>query len=403
MPSLRYGRRRLVSRAKDQKAGHLADDSQQPTLLFIHSSNEMYGADRVTLQLIRAGLRLPNREVILLLPTDIAVVENCMTDSLATDQVRVEFADIPIMRRRYFSVRGIFRLASKYWRAFGCVRASRPEIVYMTTSACLIFAPIAWLLGVPRRILHVQEMWSGYERKILCVLGFFTSEIVCISDPTLRSLPRYLQRYAQVITNGVHDPGEPKAINLSADRPMRLLVASRWNSWKGYATLINAWGSVGLNKSLTVLGGPPPSGESTDVPALVSQLPNAEAISIVGQVEDIGAYIDQADIVIIPSDAPEPFGLVAIEAFARGRPVIASNGGGLAKIVDHGRTGWLFEMRNHRQLAQIIDELTIPEVASAGKNARASYQMDYTEAVFIDRIEKVLTKTGVHRPKREAL
>ncbi|GAF47066.1 hypothetical protein RW1_036_00940 [Rhodococcus wratislaviensis NBRC 100605] len=184
---------------------------------------------------------------------------------------------------------------------------------------------------------------------------------------------------------------------------MRLLVASRWNSWKGYATLINAWGSVGLNKSLTVLGGPPPSGESTDVPALVSQLPNAEAVCIVGQVDDIGAYIDQADIVIIPSDAPEPFGLVAIEAFARGRPVIASNGGGLAKIVDHGRTGWLFEMRDHRQLAQIIDELTIPEVTSAGKNARSSYEMDYTEAVFIDRIEKVLTKTNVRRPKRRAL
>lgn len=360
------------------------------TLLFVHSSNEMYGADRVSLQLIEAGLRLPGARIVLVLPTDVEVGNNRMSDALDSNRVDIEFLDVPIMRRRYFTPLGIARLAKKFVRAFACVYSNQPGTVYMTTSACLIFAPIAWLLGVPRRILHVQETWTGSERKILCLLGFFTSDLVCISNAALQTLPRFLQKRALVIANGVSDPGDPKPIADPHKRPLRALVASRWNAWKGYSTLVTAWSTVDTNWSLVILGGPPPSGAATDVPTLVSRLPNAETVTIVGQVDAIGDYIDQSDVVIVPSDEPEPFGLIAIEAFARGRPVIGSNGGGLASVVDHGVNGWLFEMRNYTQLAETISRLTTEAVQVAGSNARASYKEKYTEAAFINRVEALL-------------
>jgi glycosyltransferase involved in cell wall biosynthesis len=44
-------------------------------------------------------------------------------------------------------------------------------------------------------------------------------------------------------------------------------------------------------------------------------------------------------LAIVPSRWPEPFGLVALEAMAAGRPVVASSVGGLRTLVEDGRTG----------------------------------------------------------------
>ncbi len=52
-----------------------------------------------------------------------------------------------------------------------------------------------------------------------------------------------------------------------------------------------------------------------------------------------------ADIVVVPSEQ-EAYGMVAAEAFAAGRPVVASSVGGLKEIVDHGINGYLFTTFN---------------------------------------------------------
>jgi glycogen synthase len=66
---------------------------------------------------------------------------------------------------------------------------------------------------------------------------------------------------------------------------------------------------------------------------------------------DLVALYQRAKFVVVPSYY-EPFGIVALEAMACGRPVIASRIGGLAEIVDDGVSGFLVEAGNHLQLAQ---------------------------------------------------
>ena len=65
----------------------------------------------------------------------------------------------------------------------------------------------------------------------------------------------------------------------------------------------------------------------------------------------------QADICVVPSIWEEPFGLVAVEAMAAGRPVVASRVGGLKEIVQDGETGFLFERGNAQELAGLLDML----------------------------------------------
>jgi len=72
--------------------------------------------------------------------------------------------------------------------------------------------------------------------------------------------------------------------------------------------------------------------------------------------EIINLY-QQAAICVVPSLWEEPFGMVAVEAMAAGRPVIAARGGGLTNIVEDGETGFLFEAGNAADLAERIVRL----------------------------------------------
>jgi glycosyltransferase involved in cell wall biosynthesis len=64
-----------------------------------------------------------------------------------------------------------------------------------------------------------------------------------------------------------------------------------------------------------------------------------------------------AGIGLVPSLAPEPFGLVAVEAMCSGVPVVASRIGALPSIVDDGTTGFLVEPGNTAELLAAIRRL----------------------------------------------
>jgi glycosyltransferase involved in cell wall biosynthesis len=64
--------------------------------------------------------------------------------------------------------------------------------------------------------------------------------------------------------------------------------------------------------------------------------------------------LHQVAYLVIPSTGIESFGLVAIEAFSCGTPVIASRHGSLAEIIEHGKTGLLVKPGDHQELAHAI-------------------------------------------------
>ena len=88
-----------------------------------------------------------------------------------------------------------------------------------------------------------------------------------------------------------------------------------------------------------------------------------------------------ARFLIWPSEGYyETFGLVAVEAFACGIPVIASGAGVMAEVVSPGRTGLHFEQGNPLDLAAKVQwawEHPV-QMAEMGRAARAEYQAKYT-------------------------
>ena len=63
------------------------------------------------------------------------------------------------------------------------------------------------------------------------------------------------------------------------------------------------------------------------------------------------------DICVVPSIWEEPFGLVAVEAMALGRPVVVGNVGGLQEIVLHGETGYIYQRDSAEALANELRKL----------------------------------------------
>ena len=347
-------------------------------IIFAHSSDELYGADRIVLDLYGALTREERSRTEIWLPTDVSHAEHLLCKELESRGARVRHVELPIMRRAYGNPGALLSVFRRMLRAGGLVRDARPAVVYCTTSATFLMAPVARFLRVPMVVGHKQEMWSHGDGALLSIIGRACHRLIAISQPVLDDLGPSLRRRASLVLNAT---SEPPAYRDLAERsgPLTYTVASRWNHWKGHRTLLAAWDLADSPGRLVILGGRPPSGAAVPVESLVAALRTPASVDVIGEVADIGPYLDATDVVVVPSDEPEPFGLVAVEAFARGRPVIGSDAGGLADIITHHHDGWTFPRSDALALAALLGSLERRDVNQAGRAARAAYEARFTE------------------------
>jgi glycosyltransferase involved in cell wall biosynthesis len=73
--------------------------------------------------------------------------------------------------------------------------------------------------------------------------------------------------------------------------------------------------------------------------------------------EPLAQELAEASVVVLPSLWPEPFGLAGIEAFSAGRPVIASDTGGIGDWLEHGVSGLRVPPGDAGALASALTEL----------------------------------------------
>ena len=143
---------------------------------------------------------------------------------------------------------------------------------------------------------------------------------------------------------------------------------------------------------LTVLAGSP-TAESVEYETGLHRLVAEHGVDVrfLGYRDDISELMQMADAVVIPS-LTEAQPRVAVQAFAIGRPVVASQVGGVPEIVRHGETGWLVPPAQPRALADALAKvLTEPEQAArvaaaaramAERTMRFDHRMAETLAIY---------------------
>jgi glycosyltransferase involved in cell wall biosynthesis len=152
------------------------------------------------------------------------------------------------------------------------------------------------------------------------------------------------------------------------------LIVGRLSPEKGIRTVLKAWRSLG-HVPLTIVGDGPLDNDVNDFAAgnplvrKLSHLPESECTEL----------IKGASFLIWPSDV-ESFGLVTIEAFSCGTPVIAAGFGAMSELVKDKATGIHFKPGNPEDLATKVEwAWTHPrEMEVMGNAARKEYEAKYT-------------------------
>lgn len=167
---------------------------------------------------------------------------------------------------------------------------------------------------------------------------------------------------------------------LGPGRPVRLLHPSRLVPEKGAQHSIRLLGQLacsGIHATLKLacprLTFDGPAGAKAARTFLLQLQAQAQAAGVRNLVDIVevqprampALYAD-SDIVLCPSDFPEPYGLVALEGMSSARAVIAHRVGGLSEIITHGETGLLTDPRDDTGLLEAVQRLVSqPEDAHA--------------------------------------
>lgn len=178
-----------------------------------------------------------------------------------------------------------------------------------------------------------------------------------------------------------------------------ILFAGRIEPLKGIDTLLRAMAilqerspQIIENCCMAIIGGDPYAEDVDDemarLQALCNDLEIRDLVLFLGakDQEILPNYYAAAEMVVMPSHY-ESFGMVALEAMAMGTPVIASEVGGLAHLVQHRQTGFHVPSRDPEALAhRIFDLLSNPHCRQLlGQNAR-EYAKNYAWPVIVDQM-----------------
>ena len=111
-------------------------------------------------------------------------------------------------------------------------------------------------------------------------------------------------------------------------------------------------------------------------------------VTLAGFVADPGGAFDAADVVVL-SSTWEGFGLVLAEAGLHGRPVVATEVGGIPEVVKDGVNGLLVPPRDPDALAAALDRLLDDEALARrmGEAGRERARERFSVRVYVDKVE----------------
>ena len=357
-------------------------------ILYLHAGAEMYGADKVLLELIK-GLDSKEFEAHVILPNDGVLVE-----ALRQVGAKVSVLDYPILRRKYFNPKGIadyIRSYNFYAKQIALyAREHSIDMVHNNTAAVLEGIYLKRKLKLPL-IWHVHEIIvkpKAISDFINMLMGRYADKIVTVSQAVanhIKQSPFIKDSQVEVIYNGVDNavyyPMDASSIREKFDIAQDALVIGmigRVNAIKGQNDFIEAVEPL-LEKNeqaVAFLAGGVFPGEEWRLEELDKRIASS---SVVSQIHRIDYYdktselYNMFDIFVLPSIKPDSLPTVVLEAMACSKPVVGYNNGGIAEMVVDDKSGCLVKPNRPQELSNAIS-LLLDSSEKREKFGRVGYQ-----------------------------
>ena len=370
-------------------------------ILFLHAGAEMYGADKVMLDLIK---RLDKTKYS---PYVILPMKGVLVDALNKEDIKVSVLPYPIMRRKYFNPKGIlqyiwglFKYTNKITKI---ARKNNIDIIHTNTAATLEGSFVS-------KKLHIPHLWSIHEIIVKPHLMYIvTSRLISkyssitITDSNavkehLDASGYFKERAVKVIYNGVdsdyfnpENDGDYLYDEWNIPKTARVIgMIGRVNSWKGQSDFLKAANIIMEKYSdvYTVFVGAAYEGEEWREKVLADAIEQSlykNRIINCGYRTDSKGIYSLFDIFVLPSTNPDPLPTVVLEAMATGKPIVGYKHGGVCEMVKDGQNGLLAEVNNPEDLAIKIDMLLSDKelLSQMGKNSRQRLLKNFSIESYI--------------------
>jgi glycosyltransferase involved in cell wall biosynthesis len=260
-----------------------------------------------------------------------------------------------------------------YLQLVGFLARERPTILHTHLVHADAYGQIAGALtGVPVRISTKHGFNEFRQGRAFGLADRAVSSLAHVHIAISRGLARYLdetegfdEESFHIVHYGIVGNG---AARRAASGPPRLLCVGRLIPIKGHIVLLRAFAEAKRavpELELDIAGRGP---LEPALRAFARELGIADSVRFLGYVAPVADAIERTTIVVVPS-LGEGFGMVALEAMERARPVIAAEIGGLGELVQHGRTGLLVRPGDPAPLRDAIVELARDPARAAAMGA----------------------------------
>lgn len=203
---------------------------------------------------------------------------------------------------------------------------------------------------------------ASWKKKLLTK---YVDALVGVSNYILQRHLEYGYFNAAVLKKVIYNAVNPAnllttALTVNNSGKLRLGFIGRVEFVKGIETLLQAMQSFDPGKVELYIAGRAESGYLSKLQAKYFQ----DNIKYLGFVAPTALY-EKIDLLVMPSQLPEAFPLVTLEALANSIPVIGSNSGGIPEIIRENINGFLFEPGDVATLIALINRFLVDPILLA--------------------------------------
>lgn len=366
-------------------------------ILLLHSSSDLYGASKIFLQTAQI-LKAQGH-------TCHVVVSSAgpLVDKLKQDNIPVTVVNLGIIRRKYFTPLGILNRINKWSKANGLlnkyIQQNGIELVYANTTAVLLGAYLAHKNKI-KHVWHVHEIIEKPKFLFLAIqwiMKRYTSTIICVSKAVQnhwsKNVPSLLSKM-QVIYNGIGPVEKSTEANFRTqfkipEDAIVIGMAGRVHYWKGQQYFLQI--AEQLLKPSTESNQAKPlyfiiTGDAfPGYEYLVAEMQNfikknnlGNRIFYTGFEHKMDKFYSSIDLLLLPSQLPDPLPTVVLEAMQYGIPVAATTQGGALEMIAENETGIFIPIKNVQVAADKIFDL----IQSDHRNNMRTNSIERVEKYF---------------------